>query len=448
MRTLTLLSFLIAICGAAFSVQPGTSTASESAVATLLQDDNWQPDKKGWKTWSQREEISPKFWVDQKVFLKGKSSLAISGDRNPAAYGRWEKTVSGIEPGKWYRLIAHYRQKGVRYERQHVIARLDWLDEKGNRTDEPEYLTKITQQGEWNRIEETFLAPKDAHSVKIELNLAWSQEGTVWWDDIQLAKAPKPKGRRINLTAVFHRPRGSRSSEESIRQFCNMLKLAAKNYPDIVCLPEAMNKVGTRLSYVDAAEPIPGPSTKALGEVAKKHRFYVVAGLLERDGKCVYNTAVLINRNGELVGKYRKVYLPREEVEGGLTPGDSYPVFDTDFGKVGMMICYDLQYVDPARALAAQGAEVILMPIWGGNVTLAKARAIENQVYLVTSGYDMPTFIINPVGGVLAEASKQKPIISCVVDLDERIKQRWLGDMKSRFWKEWRADVKMPGWTE
>jgi predicted amidohydrolase len=80
-------------------------------------------------------------------------------------------------------------------------------------------------------------------------------------------------------------------------------------------------------------------------------------------------------------------------------------------------------------------------------VALAKARAIENQIYLVTSGYDMPTFIINPLGNVIAEASREKPFISVVVDLDERIKQQWLGDMKSRFHKEWRADVEMPGWT-
>jgi predicted amidohydrolase len=293
-----------------------------------------------------------------------------------------------------------------------------------------------------------FLAPRKAQAVKIELHLAWSAEGTVWWDDVRLDEVAQPKGRRVTLTTVFHRPQGSASSEENARQFCRILELAAKHRPDIVCLPEAINMVGTHLSYVEAAEPIPGPTTKALGEVAKRLAFYVVASLMERDGKCVYNTAVLLGRDGEIVGKYRKVYLPREEVEGGVTPGDGYRVFQTDFGKVGMMICWDVQYVDPARALAAQGADVILLPIWGGDVTLAKARAIENHVYLVTSGYDMPTFIIGPLGSVLAQASKEKPVVSQVVDLDERYRQTWLGDMKARFWKEWRADVKMPGGAE
>jgi predicted amidohydrolase len=97
-----------------------------------------------------------------------------------------------------------------------------------------------------------------------------------------------------------------------------------------------------------------------------------------------------IDRAGNLIGKYRKVYLPREEIEGGLSPGSDYPVFRTDFGKVGLMICWDVQYADPARALALRGAEMILMPIWGGNQTLGKARAIENRVFLISSGYDYP----------------------------------------------------------
>jgi len=448
LRRLIVFLGMMAVCGAGLAAE-GVGSAGEGRVAAvLLEAKDWPSDGGDWRTWSQRDEISPKFWVDEKVFLKGKSSLAISGGGNPAANGRWEKIVSGIKGEKSYRLTAHYQAKDVAYERQHVIVRLDWLNSKGNRVEQPDYLTELTKEREWKRTEGTFQSPKNARAVRIELTLAWSPKGTVWWDNIRLAEVSQPKGRKVTIATVFCRPRGSKSSRENIRQFCEMLELAAKDHPDIVCLPEAMNMVGTRLSYVEAAEPIPGPSTKALGEVAKRFRFYVVAGLLERDGSNVFNTAVLIGRDGTLVGKYRKVYLPREEVEGGGTPGDSFPVFETDFGAIGMMICWDVQYVDPARALASQGADAIFLPIWGGNLTLAKARAIENQVYLVTSGYDMPTFIINPVGDVLAQASKEKPIVSETVDLDRRIKQPWLGDMKARFWKEWRADVKMPGWSE
>ena len=95
--------------------------------------------------------------------------------------------------------------------------------------------------------------------------------------------------------------------------------------PDVVCLPEGTTVCGTRLSYADVAEPVPGPSSQYLGRLAREHRLYVVAGIYERDGTAVYNTSVLIGRDGKLVGKYRKVCLPREEIDGGITPGTDYP---------------------------------------------------------------------------------------------------------------------------
>ena len=124
----------------------------------------------------------------------------------------------------------------------------------------------------------------------------------------------------------------------------------------------------------------------------------------------MYNTAVLIDREGRLVGRYRKVYLPREEIEGGLTAGSDFPVFKTDFGMLALMICWDVQYTDVARELALQGAEIIAMPIAGGNQTLGKARAIENHVYLVSSGYGYPTEIVDPNGEVLARAAAEPGI--------------------------------------
>ena len=194
--------------------------------------------------------------------------------------------------------------------------------------------------------------------------------------------------------------------------------------------------VGNGKTYAEVSEPIPGPSTRFLGEVARKHRLYLVAGLYERDGKAVYNTSVLMGRDGALLGKYRKVCLPREEIDGGITPGHEYPVFDTDFGRVGMMICWDLHFPEVARELAARGAEVILMPIWGGNEILARARAIENQIYLVASGYDFKTAIFDKAGASLAESTADPCVLVTEVDLNERKLWPWLGDWRSRIWRE------------
>jgi predicted amidohydrolase len=223
-----------------------------------------------------------------------------------------------------------------------------------------------------------------------------------------------------------------------------MAEGAAGQKPDIVCLPEGISVVGTGRTYADVSETIPGPTTQRLGQLAQRLHSYVVAGIYERNASVIYNTAVLIGRNGEFVGKYRKTHLPYEEVDGGITPGDSYPVFSTDFGKVGLMVCWDVQFPEPARALAAQGAEIILLPIWGGSEVLARARAIENHIFLVSSSYDMRTFIVNPAGSVLAEATSASPVAVAEIRLDRKILQPWLGDMKPRTWKERRTDLKVP----
>jgi predicted amidohydrolase len=222
----------------------------------------------------------------------------------------------------------------------------------------------------------------------------------------------------VRVATIKHRPSGL-TPAGNIESFAGMIDRAAAYAPDIVLLPETINLLHTGLSYVQAAEPIPGASTIRLGERARQHGIYIVAGLMERDGHAVYNTSVLINRQGEIVGKYRKVNLPIQEVEGGITPGDNFPVFDTDFGRVGMMICWDVSFTDPARALAAKGAELILMPIWGGDELLTRARAVENHLTVVTASYDSPTGIVDSRGEYIAIASWDAPVAFAEIDLDQ-----------------------------
>jgi predicted amidohydrolase len=367
----------------------------------------------------------------------------MSGDGNPAAVGQWEATAK-VTGGRWYRLTAAYRCRGVPIPRQSIHARIDWRDGEDQRVGQPEYVADARPGGGRRLLERTARAPEGAASARLELCFEWAPKGTVWWEEVRLTETEAPSPRTVRLTTIFHRPHGLKSAAENVESFCRLIDRAAAEHPDLICLPEGMTVVGTGLSYVAAAEPVPGPTTRRLGEKAREHHTYIVAGIMEREDKAVYNTSVLIDRNGRLVGKYRKVYLPREEVEGGLTPGNDFPVFKTDFGRVGMMICWDVQYVDPARALAVRGAEVILLPIWGGIETLALARAIENQVYLVTSSYDMPTGVINPLGEWVARATPEKPYATVEVDLNQRFVQPWLGDMKARFQKERRADIVIP----
>ena len=412
-----------------------------SGPAVLLDQSTFSaPDSAGWRVVAQRPEIAPRGWIDRTVGRGGQGALALAGDAKAGVSGGWQRKVDGIEAGAWYRLTVELRSAGIDFERQRIASRLDWQSAKNERAGQPDYGTFRSTSGDWSQMVLEAPAPAGASQVQVQLLLSNAPQGTVWWDRIRLEKVDAPKPRMVRVATVNYRARNTHSVAESLAKFIEVAKANVKS-SDLLVLPEAISISGNGLKYVDGSEPIPGPSTEALGQLARDLNSYVVAGLMEREGTSAYNTAVLIDRRGVLVGKYRKIYLPREEVEGGLTPGQSYPVFDTDFGRMGLMICWDIQYPDPARALALGGAELIALPIAGGSLTLGHARAIENHLFLVSSGYDYPTEIVDPDGKTVASAPEKPGVAVAEIDLNRRYTEPWLGNMRDRFFHELRADV-------
>ena len=400
----------------------------------------------GWTVWSNREATLPKFSVSERSYSgSGGGSLQIYGNSLPRIHGCWIRHIEGIEPGAWYKIEARYTTRSVDYPRQKVFARLVWQSMDDRHSGRPEYVPDVKSDGEWKMISSTYQAPDNAGAVNLELYLSHSDQGTVWWDDIKLTKVEQPAPRKAKVAVINLYPHGNKTSMESIEDWLEMVDKAGKMGADIVCLGEGINLAGVvGANYPDVAEPIPGPSTEALGKIAAKHSMYIVGALGELESGTIYNTGVLIGRDGELIGKYRKIQIPREELEDGVMPGSSFPVFDTDFGKVGIMICWDSQYPLPARALAARGAELIMVPIWGGNPVLMKARAIENQVYLATCAYsDLPTAVYAPDGTILAEATERGTVAVAEIDFSKQFYFPWLGNMKDRLVRERRADIKV-----
>jgi len=395
-----------------------------------------------WLAWSPRPEIAPVFDRDPGSGRDGQTALKISFGENPSAFGAWRTRIQGITASNNYCLRLYYRASQVSYEHRSVGVRVEWLDRKGHTIRPPEFGIPGERENQWTRVELFTTAPEGADTVQVDLSGGWAPRGTIWWSDVQLVPMVK-NSRTIKTAAIFHRPHG-KTPTQNVSDFCRQLDALSAGELDIVCLPEGITVVGTGKSYADVSESVPGPTTAQLGDVARRLNSYLVAGLYEREGKTIYNTAVLMDREGQVTGRYRKTHLPREEAEAGLTPGNSYPVFTTDFGKVGLLICWDVHFPEPARALAAQGAEIILLPIWGGNETLARARAIENHIFLITSSYDMKTFIVDPTGKILSEATAARPLAITALNLDEPLFEPWLGDMKNRIWKERRPDIAVP----
>jgi predicted amidohydrolase len=403
----------------------------------VVAQDRASIDPSEWKFESQRQEISPVGFIDSTVTFEGKPTLALAGGGKEYSNGHWYTTLN-VDPGAYCRFKANFIASNVEEPTRSILARIIWQDSKGNRLGTPEYpsYSPIGAIGIWNSIQQLYRVPEAATTAKIELVYRWDANGIVHFAGTSLEKTSAPESRIVKVAAVHHRPRNSKSPRENLVQFSKLIAKAAEQKADIVCLPEGITLVGTTDNYISASEPVPGPTTEFLGDIARKHHLYIVAGILEKKDDIVYNTAVLIDRNGNLAGKYRKVSLPQEEIDGGVTPGNSFPVFDTDFGRIGLMVCWDVTFPESARALAQKGAEIIFLPIWGGDVTLTRARAIENQVYVVSSTYDMITAIFDQRGNVMKQATVKNPVIVTNVDLNKQTLWPWIGDLKSRISRE------------
>ncbi|MCX6624145.1 MAG: carbon-nitrogen hydrolase family protein [Acidobacteria bacterium] len=411
--------------------------------AVFRNEANSQPG--GWRIVAQRPEIQPKGWIDEKGGRRGQGALVLSGGSNSAAYGGWQRRLDAVQPGAWYRFSAYYRPEAVTEESLQVLARLRWIPSNNAHAGRPEYVSRVVgREGDWRKVELEMPSPENAGAVVIELNLGYCAQCEVAWDEVKLERIEKPRPRKVRIASLNYRPHKPANGVESVRAFVEAVDRAVDR-ADLIVLPEGITVVGTGKTDVEVSETIPGPATRALGEIARKKHSYLIAGIYERDGQAVYNTAVLLDREGAVAGRYRKVYLPREEVEAGLTPGNDYPVFQTDFGKIGMMICWDVQYADPARALALRGAEIIAFPIWDGDRRLGLARAVENHVFVASSGYGYPTQVMDPDGEVLAEARQVGQAAIAEVDLNRRYTDDWLGHMRDRFFHELRHDVPVRG---
>ena len=231
--------------------------------------------------------------------------------------------------------------------------------------------------------------------------------------------------------------------DRNIQRAENMIRDAASNGSDVIVLPEMFNCPYENKYFPIYSENYPGKTTKMLASLSKELGVYIIGGSIpEKDDNTIYNTSYIFNREGNVVGKHRKIHLFDIQVENGikfkesdtLGYGQDVTVFPTEFCKIGIAICYDMRFPELIRIMALEGAEVIIVPAAFNMTTgpahwelLVRTRALDNQVYFIaasparnqSASYHAygHSSIVNPWGTIISEADEKECIIYGDIDL-------------------------------
>ena len=274
----------------------------------------------------------------------------------------------------------------------------------------------------------------------------------------RMAKKSKSNIVKIGLVQMSCDPKPEANLKKAIARIGD----AAKRGAQIVCLQELFRSQyfcqTEDIELFKLAETIPGPTTEALGKVARQKKIVILASLFERRTAGVYhNTAVVIDADGRIAGKYRKMHIPDDPLyyeKFYFTPGDlGFQTHDTKYGKVGALVCWDQWFPEAARLTALSGAEFILYPTAIGWLpdeneemnraqhsaweTIQRAHAIANGVYVVVVNrvgregklnFWGQSFVADPFGRIIAKASADKEevlVVDCDLSKIEETRQNW-----------------------
>lgn len=246
----------------------------------------------------------------------------------------------------------------------------------------------------WVVGENDFFVPGEGDvEGEVRISFRLSAHGRVFIREINLHKTEPIPARPVKVACA----NGSPAPGTWEQKWTNVFNSIGDRGIDLFLLPEVFNDC--------AVETDGGPGIRFMAEQAKRYSMYVAGTTLYKDPNdgFVYNAAFLFDRSGVLVGKYYKNHsFSNELLNMGVLPGTDVPVFDTDLGKIGIMVCYDSWFTDVAELLALKGAEIILFPNAGYYRSLMSARAADNCVRIVASSLDSEAGIWDTSGADVA----------------------------------------------
>ena len=232
--------------------------------------------------------------------------------------------------------------------------------------------------------------------------------------------------------------------DDNLHKAAKLIDKICKEDVDMVILPEMFSCPYNTKNFPIYAEEEGDYSYKFLSEISKRNNIYLIAGSIpEKEDNNIYNTSYVFNRQGEKIAKHRKIHLFDIDIKNKqtfresdtLSAGDKVTVFDSEFGKIGLCICYDFRFPEIARLMVDKGAKAIIVPAAFNMTTgpahwdiMFRSRAIDNQVYTIgcspARDYDYSyisyghSLIVSPYGDILCELDEKEGFITYDIDLN------------------------------
>jgi beta-ureidopropionase len=224
----------------------------------------------------------------------------------------------------------------------------------------------------------------------------------------------KPRNAIVRVVTVSQDGLQDRTGKTLIEATLTRLDRAASFRPDIACLPESFTR--------GEPETVPGATTKRLSQWAQGHKCYVICPILIRDNDRTYNAAILIDRQGRIIGRYYKIRPTEGELNRGICPGpDDPPVFETDFGTIGIQICFDVNWREQWQRLREKGAKIVFFSSAYPAARQIRTLAWLNQYYVVTATKSRPASIYDITGEKLATTGMFQQWAGAVVPLGKTV---------------------------
>ncbi|MFP4443380.1 MAG: carbon-nitrogen hydrolase family protein [Spirochaetia bacterium] len=349
----------------------------------------------GWRKFAPRDELAPVLSLEDDGGCI-RLCCSASGDEN--MFGGWIGTAD-LRPGRWYKAEIPVTYRGVTNPELFLYA------EAG------QHFLRFQRSGKNSGIfSGTFFHQKKEDGTDVGLFFRFSKQGSVVFHHPSITEISRPAHRKPKIAVTrFDHEVQTLTMEEQRRRIGRILDDAGHCRPDAVLLPEAAPFVGVPYEswdfYRDGEKVPEGPVCRILAEKAARYRMYVIAGLMEvRDGY-LYNTAVIFDRDGNFFGQYDKTHPTIGGLKRGESPGKSYPVFDFDFGRGAVHICYDEWFPEVSRLYALKGAEILFLCVMGGKPITWRTRALDNGIYFAASSINPPSMIIDSSGEIAAQIS-------------------------------------------